>query len=445
MNAQFGILPIILFFFGLLVFLVLVVLKFCSSFCCEISCRPKISPHMDVDVIHKRINNQIARLSKYYYFICFLIIVASQIIVTQRDNLMKGAAGMQAFINTLNEMFNNLASASADLVASSVIIESAIDSATTCVDTLDASSLTSSAVLFNEQIEPTRIVFTNLGAYLDKGLGNTTYLEAFIWGSYGLLFLYTALLAYLNYCRNKFGVKVFTLLAGFAYLVTLLMATIFLCVTMVLANTCMNPYQDLIDSSPPSVSENLEYYFTCEGTNVMFENSVSANNEVVDLIASLATITAANPSCATNSNYLAIQGALVSAATTIVSAGTAIPCTDVKSALSSFIDTALCNRLYRFSGGLWVCFQMSSLLMLIVIVIGTINAQYYKSKDRRKIAANIMDLDGIIPGASDSESFKEVGGGGSSWGRGRGGAKGGKTEKMRIKESKDLPFEILEI
>ena len=56
-SIQFGLLPLLIVITGTLAFISLIVLKFCSSFCCEISCRPKIHPHEDVDVIQERIKN----------------------------------------------------------------------------------------------------------------------------------------------------------------------------------------------------------------------------------------------------------------------------------------------------------------------------------------------------------------------------------------------------
>ena len=279
-GVKFGLLPLLILIAGTLAFLALLVLKFCSSFCCEISCRPKIHAHEDVDIIQERINVSLRRLSVMYYFFCCLIITAAQIFVTQRENLIDGSSGMQKFVDDMSIMFADLASAAAALKASSQIIATNIDSSTTCINSLDSSSLVASAVAFDDQIGPTKWSFTRIDTYLEKGLDNKSYLDAFIWASYGLLMLFTAILFYCNYRRSKIGVKAFTLLAGLAYMLILISAVIFLCITMVVANACMNPYQELLDASPSSIANNLEYYFTCSGTNVLFEQCVAAQAEI---------------------------------------------------------------------------------------------------------------------------------------------------------------------
>lgn len=443
-SVKFALLPILLFTCGVLVFLGLVVLKFCSSFCCEISCRPKIAPSEDLDVIHRRIENQISTLSKSYYFLCFGIIVAAQIIVTQRMNLLNGTAGMQTFVDDLNGMFSDLSLAATNLATTSAKVAGTIGGATACINSLDSSNLKSSSDLFVDQIDPTRDVFTSLGKYLDQGLGNNTYLECFAWGTYGLLFLFALILGYMNYQRNTCGVKFFTFLGGFTYFVTLTLGIVFLCVTMVLANTCMNPYDELLESAPASVANNLEYYFTCEGENVLFQESESARASIASLQASVASIKARSGGCSSNSDVLTLESQLGKSSTYIGDAQSAVPCEDVKEALAAFIENSLCTQLYRFNGGLWVCFQLSSLFILLLIVIGNINSQYYRSEGRRKIAANVMDLDGIIPdNASDEYPLHHdlrASGGEKSWATEEASIKKGKKKMRPQQESKEEEF-----
>ncbi len=438
-SIQFGLLPLLIVITGTLAFISLIVLKFCSSFCCEISCRPKIHPHEDVDVIQERIKNSLKRLSRMYYFLCFMILIATQIIVVQRGNLMDGSSGMQKFVNEMNAMFAALASAGAALEASSQNVAMHIDDSTACVNALDSSALVTSASAFDEQIGPTKRSFTSIDAYLEKGLDNDLYLDAFVWGSYGLMTLFATILCYCNYRRSKIGVKVFTLLAGLAYMLILLLAVIFLCITMVLANTCMDPYQKLLDASPSTIANNLEFYFTCEGTNVLFEQSVSAQAQIETLMTSIADIKAHN-GCDSNAYLIAVESELAAASNSIDDAASALPCDTVKDLLSAFIGKSLCTQMYRFSAGMWASFQTASLFIFFVVIIGTINSQYYEADDRRKIAANVIDLEGIIPSdnAGDEtavEHYERRGKSSSSGSHGRG--RGNRSESKRVDDSDD--------
>ena len=89
---------------------------------------------------------------------------------------------------------------------------------------------------------------------------------------------------------------------------------------------------------------------------------------------------------------------------------------------------------------MWASFQTASLFIFVLVVIGTINSQYYDSEDRRKIAANVMDLDGIIPtdNVDDDtavEHYKSRGKSSlSSWGRSKDGAK---SESKRVDDDSD--------
>lgn len=441
LGVKFGLLPLLILIVGMLAFLTLLLLKFCSSFCCDISCRPKIHPHEDMDVIQDRINKQLKRLSILYYLVCFVIILAAQIIVLQRENLMDGSRGMQTFVDEMTVMFANLATAASSLDASSQIIASNIDDVSDlCVNSLNSATLVTSASAFDDQIGPTRLSFTSIDMYLDKGLDNESYLHAFIWGSYGLMLLFTAILCYCNYRRSKIGVKVFSLLAGLAYVSTLLFGVTFLCVTMVVANMCMDPYQKLLDASPESIADNLEYYFTCEGTNVLFEQCDVAQAQIAALTTSIATIKATNSICSSNTHLLNVETNLAAASGYIDDAAAAIPCATVKDLLSTFISESLCKQMYRFSAGIWASFQSASLFILILVIIGTINSQYYEADDRRKIAANVMDLEGIIPTdhVDDDTAVEHYESRGkassSSWGRSKGGSK---NESKRVDDDSD--------
>ncbi len=440
LGVKFGILPLLILVVGLLAFVTLLLFQFCSSFCCDITCRPKIHPHEDVDVIQERINKQLKRLSILYYLVCFMIILAAQIIVLQRENLIDGSRGMQTFVDEMSVMFAELATAASLLDASSQTIASNIHASASCINSLNSANLVTSASAFDDQIGPTRSSFTSIDTYLDKGLDNESYLDAFVWGSYGLMLLYTTILCYCNYRRSKIGVKVFSLLAGLAYVLTLLFGVIFLCVTMVVANTCMDPYQKLLDASPVSIADNLEYYFTCEGTNVLFEQCDAAQAQIAALTTSITTIKANIPSCSTNTHLLAVETNLAAASGYIDDAAAAIPCATVKDLLSTFISKSLCKQMYRFSAGMWASFQTASLFILILIIIGTINSQYYEADDRRKIAANVMDLDGIIPtdhvdddtAVEHYESRSKASS--SRWGRSKGGSK---NESKRVDDDSD--------
>jgi hypothetical protein len=435
MSVKFAFLPILLLSLGVLVFLVLFLLKFFSSFCCEITCRPKIAPHEDLQKIHKKIDGQISTMSKLYYTLVLGILCATQLIAIQHDYLMKGTKGMQTFVADLSGIFNDLDKAATNLDESSQSIADTISGASDCINNLDASSLSQSSGLFVEEISPTRNVFVRLGKYLDQGLSNSTYLETFTWGSYGIMIIFASLLGYMNYQRSTCGVKFFTFLAGIAYFVTLALGIVFLCITMVLANTCMDPYQELLDSAPDSVSDNLAYYFTCEGANTLFAESDAAKASIANLQSSVASIKSTGGSCATNSGLLYLESELIKANDYIVDAEESVPCTEVRESLSTFIGTSLCTQLYRCNGALWVCFQASSLLIFMLVVIGTINSQYYRSEDRRKIAANVMDLDGIIPdAASAEEGYPQHYD--SSWGQGE-ELKPSRKKRLRRQEAKD--------
>lgn len=442
MSVRFAFLPILLLCLGVMVFIVLFLLKFCSSFCCEISCRPKITPHEDLDKIHKQIEGQISTMSKVYYTLVLGIVCASQLIAIQYENLMNGTKGMRSFVDDLNGVFNDLDDAATNLDGSTQSIAATIAGAAgdQCLSGLDSTSMTTSSGLFLEEVSPTRNVFVRLGKYLDQGLSNDTYLMFFTWGSYGLMFLFALLLGYMNYQRSTCGVKFFTLLAGIAYFVTLAMGVAFLCITMVLANTCMDPYQELLDSAPDSVAGNLAYYFTCTGEDVL----LAEGRKTYDAIGIMQTRVNILKSgvCEANTDLNSIDHELTLALGYADNASESIPCPDVRDSLATFIGTSLCTQLYRFNGALWVCFQASSLFIFVLIIIGTINSQYYRSEDRRKIAANVMDLDGIIPDSSTGEDGYpqhydlRANGGDASWGREE-DMKASSKKKRRRQEAKD--------
>ena len=100
----------------------------------------------------------------------------------------------------------------------------------------------------------------------------------------------------------------------------------------------------------------------------------------------------------------------------------------------------LCTQMYRFSAGTWVSFQSISIFIFILVVIGTINSQYYEADDRRKIAANLMDLEGIVPidNEHDNIDFAHESNNKDSsftWSRGR--SIGSKSESKRVDDSDD--------